>query len=224
MNILVLNGSPKAKSDTMHLTRNFLEGIQAVTDAQVTVVDVIQKNIRPCTGCFGCWARGDGKCVLQDDQNAILEAYVKADLIIWSFPLYCFGMPSHLKAVLDRTIPLVKMNMVEVNGRVQHVGLVDFSKKHTVVICGAGFPNWKGNFEGMRLQCENCFGNLTVICVPETPLLNIPMAEPVAQPLLEKFRLAGQEYAAGYALCPETIEALETPMISNEEYLRGINS
>ena len=224
MNILVLNGSPKAKSDTMHLTRNFLEGIQAATDAQVTVVDVIKKNIRPCTGCFGCWARGDGKCVLQDDQNAILEAYVKADLIIWSFPLYCFGMPSHLKAVLDRTIPLVKMNMVEENGRVQHVGLVDFSKKHTVVICGAGFPNWKGNFEGMRLQCENCFGNLTVICVPETPLLNIPMAEPVAQPLLEKFRLAGQEYAAGYALCPETIEALETPMISNEEYLRGINS
>lgn len=224
MNILVLNGSPKAKSDTMHLTRNFLEGIQAATDAQVTVVDVIQKNIRPCTGCFGCWARGDGKCVLQDDQNAILEAYVKADLIIWSFPLYCFGMPSHLKAVLDRTIPLVKMNMVEENGRVQHVGLVDFSKKHTVVICGAGFPNWEGNFEGLRLQCENSFGNLTVICVPETPLLNIPMAEPVAQPLLEKFRLAGQEYAAGYALCPETIEALEMPMISNEEYLRGINS
>ena len=224
MNILVLNGSPKAKSDTMHLTRNFLEGIQAATDAQVTVVDVIQKNIRPCTGCFGCWARGDGKCVLEDDQNAILEAYVKADLIIWSFPLYCYGMPSHLKAVLDRTIPLVKMKMVEVNGRVQHVGLVDFSKKHTVVICGAGFPNWEGNFEGLRLQCENSFGNLTVICVPETPLLNIPMAEPVAQPLLEKFRLAGQEYAAGYALCPETIEALETPMISNEEYLRGINS
>ena len=224
MNILVLNGSPKAKSDTMHLTRNFLEGIQAATDAQVTIVDVIKKNIRPCTGCFGCWARGDGKCVLEDDQNAILEAYVKADLIIWSFPLYCYGMPSHLKAVLDRTIPLVKMNMVEVNGRVQHVGLVDFSKKHTVVICGAGFPNWEGNFEGLRLQCENSFGNLTVICVPETPLLNIPMAEPVAQPLLEKFRLAGQEYAAGYALCPETIEALETPMISNEEYLRGINS
>ena len=224
MNILVLNGSPKAKSDTMHLTRNFLEGIQTATDAQVTVVDVIQKNIRPCTGCFGCWARGDGKCVLEDDQNAILEAYVKADLIIWSFPLYCYGMPSHLKAVLDRTIPLVKMNMVEENGRVQHVGLVDLSKKHTVVICGAGFPNWEGNFEGLRLQCENSFGNLTVICVPETPLLNIPMAEPVAQPLLEKFRLAGQEYAAGYALCPETIEALETPMISNEEYLRGINS
>ena len=224
MNILVLNGSPKAKSDTMHLTRNFLEGIQAATDAQVTIVDVIKKNIRPCTGCFGCWARGDGKCVLQDDQNAILEAYVRADLIIWSLPLYCFGMPSHLKAVLDRTIPLVKMNMVEENGRVQHVGLVDFSKKHTVVICGAGFPNWEGNFEGLRLQCENSFGNLTVICVPETPLLNIPMAEPVAQPLLEKFRLAGQEYAAGYALCPETIEALETPMISNEEYLRGINS
>ena len=225
MNILVLNGSPKAKSDTIRLTRSFLEGIKSATDAEVTIVDVIKKNIRPCTGCFGCWARGDGKCVLQDDQNGILAAYIKADLIIWSFPLYCYGMPSHLKAVLDRTIPLVKMDMVEEDdGRVHHVGLVDFSKKHTVVICGAGFPNWEGNFEGLRLQCQNSFGNLTMLCVPETPLLNIPMAEPVAQPLLEKFRLAGQEYAGSMTLSDKTVAALETPMIPNEEYLRGVNS
>ena len=224
MRILVLNGSPKKKSDTFRLTDAFLKGLNRRHEHEVHIINVIEKDIAPCRGCFGCWQRLDGHCVIHDDQNAILDLYRSADVIIWSFPLYCYGMPSHLKAVLDRTIPLVKMNMVEVNGRVQHVGLVDFSKKHTVVICGAGFPNWKGNFEGMRLQCENSFGNLTVICVPETPLLNIPMAAPVAQPLLEKFRLAGQEYAAGYALCPETIEALETPMISNEEYLRGINS
>ena len=224
MNVLVLNGSPKKKSDTMRMTTRFLEGLASEKTCDITVIHVIEKDIRPCLGCFGCWQKGDGKCIQQDDQNGILEAYLKADLIIWSFPLYCYSMPSHLKAVLDRTIPLIQLRMKEVNGTVQHETLVDFSKKHTVVICGAGFPNWKGNFEGMRLQCENCFGNLTVICVPETPLLNIPMAEPVAQPLLEKFRLAGQEYAAGYALCPETIEALETPMISNEEYLRGINS
>ena len=127
--------------------------------------------------------------------------------------------------MLDRTIPLVKMDMVEEDdGRVHHVGLVDFSKKHTVVICGAGFPNWEGNFEALRVHCRLSFGNLTMLCVPETPLLNIPMAEPVVQPLLEKFYMAGQEYAGSMTLSHETVAALETPMIPNEEYLRGVNS
>ena len=224
MNILVLNGSPKAKSDTMRLTHSFLAGFTSQNDYNVTIVDVIKKDIRPCTGCFGCWQRGEGRCVQQDDQNEILAAYADADVIIWSFPLYCYGMPAPLKAVLDRTIPLVQMRMVEVDGKVQHVPLIDFSKKRTVVISGAGFPDWEGNFEGLRLQCQNCFGNPTMIFVPETPLLNIPAAAPVADPLLEKFRLAGQEFASTGTLSAKTIAVLETPMSSKEEYLQGINA
>lgn len=224
MNVLVLNGSPKQKSDTMRLTRSFLGGLTSQADCEVTVVDVIQKKIRPCMGCFGCWRKGDGKCVQQDDQNDILAAYAKADVILWSFPLYCYGMPSHLKAVLDRTIPLVKLRMKETDGRVQHEALIDFSQKKTVVICGAGFPDWEGNFEPLRLMCRNSFSNPLMVCVPETPLLNIAEAQPVAQALLEKFRLAGEEFARTATLCAETIRELETPMIPKAEYLRGVNA
>lgn len=224
MNVLVLNGSPKKKSDTMRITRSFLDGMTSQTPCDVTIVDVINKNIKPCRGCFACWQNGDGKCVQKDDQNEILAAYLKADVIIWSFPLYCYSMPSHLKAVLDRTIPLIQLRMKEVDGRVQHEALVDFSAKRTVILCGAGFPDWEGNFEGLRLQCRNAFGNATMIFVPETPLMNIPEAAPVAEPLLEKFRCAGQEYACGRKLSPETIRVLETPMIPKEEYLKGVNS
>ena len=224
MNVLVLNGSPKAKSDTMRMTRSFLEGLTAHIHADVTIVDVIKKNIRPCIGCFGCWARGEGKCVIEDDQNEILAAYAAADVILWSFPLYCYGMPGHLETVLDRTIPLVQLKMVEVDRRVQHVPLVDFSKKTTLVFSGAGFPDWEGNFEGLRRQCAACFGNPAMVCVPETPLLNVPAAAPLAEPLLEKFRLAGEEFARTGALSPETIASLETPMMPKEEYLRSVNS
>lgn len=224
MKILVLNGSPKAKSDTMRLTDNFLQGMQDQSPCEIQIVDVIKKSILPCMGCFGCWKNSDGKCVQKDDQNGILEMILNSDVIIWSFPLYCYSVPSHLKAVIDRLIPLVKLSMHEANGRVQHDSLYDLSKKRFVVISGAGFPDWEGNFDGLRLQMKNNFGNPTMIFVPETPLLNIPEAAPLAEPLLRKFRAAGKEYAKNLTLSKETLTLLETPMMPREEYLSKLNS
>ena len=124
MKVLVLNGSPKKQSDTYRMTERFLRGLNANREQEITVVNVIEKDIAPCKGCFGCWQQGEGHCLIDDDQNGILDLYRASDLIIWSFPLYCYGMPSHLKALLDRTIPLMKMDMVQLSdGRVQHVPL-----------------------------------------------------------------------------------------------------
>lgn len=224
MKILVLNGSPKKKSDTFRLTDAFLKGLNRRGEHEVRVVDVIDRKIAPCRGCFGCWKRMDGHCVIRDDQNAILDLYRDSDVIIWSFPLYCYGMPSHLKAVLDRTIPLVKMRMVQRDdGTVRHEALADFSRIHTLVICGCGFPDWDGNFDGLKLMCKTCFGNPDMVCVPEAPLLNVPEAAPVADPLLARFERAGEEYAAALTLSPETVAELERPMIPRDEYIRGVN-
>ena len=224
MRILVLNGSPKKKSDTFRLTDAFLKGLNSGGEHEVPIVNVIDKKIAPCHGCFSCWQREDGHCVIPDDQNAILDVYRDADLIIWSFPLYCYGMPSHLKAVLDRTIPLVKMKMVrQPDGSVRHEALVDFSRVHTVVICGCGFPHWEGNFDGLKHMCKTCFGDPVMVCVPETPMLNVPAAAIVADPLLNRFEEAGAEYAANLRLSAETVAALETPMISADDYIRNVN-
>ncbi len=224
MKILVLNGSPKVKSDTFRLTDAFLKGMNRNGEHEVHIVHVRERKIDPCRGCFGCWQRGDGHCVIPDDQNAILDVYRDADVIIWSFPLYCYGMPSHLKAVLDRTIPLVKMKMVrQPDGSVRHEALVDFSRVQTVVICGCGFPHWEGNFDGLKHMCKTCFGDPVMVCVPETPMLNVPAAAIVADPLLNRFEEAGAEYAANLRLSAETVAALETPMISADEYIRNVN-
>jgi multimeric flavodoxin WrbA len=185
---------------------------------------VKDKKIAPCRGCFGCWQKGDGHCVIDDDQNAILDLYRISDVIIWSFPLYCYGMPSALKAVLDRTIPLVKMRMKQDDGgRVSHEALADFSKIHTVVICGCGFPDWDGNFDSVRMQCLQCFREPVMVFVPEAPMLNVPEAAVVADPLLERFMNAGEEYGRSLTLSEETISALESPMIPKEAYISIVN-
>lgn len=224
MKILVLNGSPKSKSDTMVLTNAFLRGMEKTGQHEITIIDVIKKNISPCRGCFGCWQVGNGQCVIDDDQNEILGLYPEADLIIWSFPLYCYGMPSHLKAVLDRTIPLIQKRMEATENGTRHVSKVDFSKIHSVVICGCGFPNYEHNFEGVSRQCELCFGNLTQVYVPETPLLNEPLAEPVAKIKIESFERAGEEYGKSLCLKPETIAELQSLMIPKQDYINALNA
>ena len=222
MKILVLNGSPKKKSDTMVLTNAFLRGIEKNGSHEIFVMNISEMKISSCRGCFGCWQVKNKHCVIDDDQNRILDLYPEMDLIIWSFPLYCYGMPSHIKAVLDRTIPLNQMKMEIVDGRTRHLPMVDFSKIHTVVISGCGFPNYEHNFEGLSRQCDLCFGNLTKIFVPETPLLNIPEAKPVTEPKVLAFENAGEEYAKNFSLLPETIENLQSLMISKEDYIRNI--
>ena len=133
-------------------------------------------------------------------------------------------MPSHVKAVLDRTVPLVQMRMTkEDGGRIRHETLSDFSHIHTVVISGCGFPNWEGNFDPLRIMCQNSFRDPTIVCVPEAPLFNIPEATIVAEPRLRQFEEAGAEYARSLNLLPNTIAQLESPMIPAEAYLRGVN-
>lgn len=224
MKVLVLNGSPKKKSDTMELTNAFLKGFNSDGTHDIEILNIIDMNVKPCRGCFGCWANGNGKCVIEDDQNMILEKYSQADLVIWSFPLYCFGFPSHIKAVLDRMIPLVKMDMEERNGEVHHKSDNAFFKtQKTVIICGAGFPNSEGNFDGVRGTAKKCFPHPTMLFVSETPMLNVPGASELADIKRAQFEKGGREYAQTGCLCEATAAEMQSLMIPNADYISIIN-
>ena len=103
MKVLVLNGSPKAeRSNTLNITKAFLKGFPA--DTEVEQVNLYKKDIKPCLGCFSCWSRTPGQCVIKDDMQDIYEKIKAADIVIESFPLYFFGMPSQMKATTDRCL------------------------------------------------------------------------------------------------------------------------
>ena len=136
MKILVLNGSPKReKSDTMHITWAFLEGMRDAAPHEIHVIDVIDRHIEYCTGCFAC-KRNGGTCIHDDDMRAILDEILDSDLLLFSFPLYCYGMPAPLKTLLDRTMPLSSMAMRKVGDHYEHVGQADFSRLQYMMICG----------------------------------------------------------------------------------------
>lgn len=222
--VLILNGSPRKTSDTMQLTRAFLKGMDASGEFETEIINIIEKNVKPCLGCFGCWHTDAGECLQRDDDmNEILAKYKEADIIIWSFPLYFYSLPSHIKAVLDRTLPLMRWEMTMESGKMIHLPLVDMTGKKFLVLCGYGFAGWEGNLTAVRAQCENSFPDPITVCVPETPLMHVEPAKPLAEMLLKKFEAAGREFATSCKLSEETIQSLETPMLPVEVYLKQAN-
>ncbi|MCR5653238.1 MAG: flavodoxin family protein [Ruminococcus sp.] len=224
MKILVINGSPKRdKSDTMHITRAFLDGMNEAKPNEVHIIDIIDKHIEYCQGCFACMHNG-GNCIHDDDMRAILEEILESDLLIWSYPLYCYGMPAPLKAMLDRTLPLSSMAMQKVGDRYEHVGQADFSHLRYIMICGCGFPNSKHNFEPAVGQFKNCFpNNLTIITVPESPMFNAPEAAEVTVPRLELVRKAGRQYAETGYIENELLTEICSTMIPDDVYAKIVN-
>ena len=224
MKILVLNGSPKRdKSDTMHITRAFLEGMQETATQEIHVIDVIDRHIEYCTGCFAC-KRNGGTCIHDDDMRAILTEILESDLLLFSFPLYCYGMPAPLKALLDRTMPLSSMAMQKTGDRYEHVGQADFSRLRYMMICGCGFPNSKHNFEPAVEQFKQCFPcNHTIITIPESPMFNAPEAKIVTEPRLELVRQAGKQFAETGEINAALLAEIGTPMIPEDQYAAIVN-
>ena len=224
MKIRVFNGSPKReKSDTMHITRAFLKGMKEAGEQDIHIVDVIDRRIEYCTGCFAC-KRNGGTCIHDDDMREILDEILETDLLLFSFPLYSYGMPAHLKALLDRTMPLSGLAMRKVGERYAHVGQADLSRLRYLMICGCGFPNSKQNFEPAVMQFKLCFpGDHTILTVPESPMFNAPEADIVTKPRLELVRRAGGQYARTGEIEPLLLAEIGSPMIPEEQYAAIVN-
>ena len=55
----------------MHITRAFLEGMQKAGPQEIRTIDVIDKQIEFCRGCFACKYNG-GQCSIDDDMRELL--------------------------------------------------------------------------------------------------------------------------------------------------------
>lgn len=86
----------------------------------VTYYDLNQINISPCQGCFKCWLKTPGECVLNDDGTKIAKSYIQSDLSVLVTPV-SFGCYSpKIKRALERCIPLLSPSFTKVDGTYRH--------------------------------------------------------------------------------------------------------
>lgn len=224
MNILLLNGSPKANaSNTLKAADAFIQGLAAGQSNEVVRVNLSEKQIKDCSGCFCCWTKTPGTCIHRDDMDVLLPQFIKAELVIWSFPLYYFGMPSRIKAFMDRLLPTNMPTLIQEDGQPKHPTRYDFSHQKHILISTCGFHTAAHNYEALEMQFDIAFGDkVTSILCPQGELLRVP--ELSTDAFLEKIRQAGQLYGKTGALEKEYLIALRTPMLAAEVYMEMANA
>jgi len=101
-NVLAILGSPRVESNSTCITETFLHEYHRVRSQDTIMVKKLQSmRIQACTGCEMCKRLGNG-CVLKDDMNVLYPLVRGADTLVYSTPVYWWGVSGQLKVFLDR--------------------------------------------------------------------------------------------------------------------------
>ncbi len=222
MNILLINGSPKGKgSNTYKLSTAFIEGMKEkwVSECVVEEIQVNRLDLKPCLGCFSCWNKTPGQCVIKDDMQEVLDKLLWADVTIWSFPLYYFNVPSGLKNLIDRQLPMVLPFMVSDAESGSHPGRYDMGGKKSVLISTCGFYTAKGNYDSVLHMFNHLLGekNYETIFCGQGELFRVPELSKRTEEYLESVKKAGMEYIDG-GITEKTKSELNTLLYPRETF------
>jgi multimeric flavodoxin WrbA len=218
MKITAFNGSPRAQqSNTNIIVQKFLEGAK-LAGAEVDNVFLINRNINHCRGCFSCWFKTPGQCIINDDMKGLLEKYMSSDIICFATPVYTWNMTAALKNFADRLIPLRCPVTTQTDGHYDMEVRTKFPD--AVVISNCGFPGEK-NFDTIKEVFKSCnpvleiyrnSGNLL-----RTSNLEIKV---IVDEYLEYVKKAGFEIVSGNEVSNDTKMKLQMELICPEEYVK----
>ena len=119
MQALLLNGSSKDDDFSQWLCGIFVNELK-IHDNKVEVINLRDTEIDSCLGCFGCWVKTPGICVIDDAGRDLAKSVVRSDLVIYVSPITFGGYSYELKKVIDRLIPIISPFFKKVKGEVHH--------------------------------------------------------------------------------------------------------
>ncbi len=120
MDVLILCDRESAGDAGFHLRE---QAEDAVRQAGCTVQTIVLNSdeIKPCLGCFSCWVKTPGLCIItNDDANRVSRAQMRADVVVILSKLTYGGFSADIKAFLDRCIPNISPFFETYHGEMHH--------------------------------------------------------------------------------------------------------
>lgn len=95
--------------------------IQNLFDEPLKIIILGDKSINACIGCWSCWLKTPGKCVMKDQMTESYPDYINSDSVILLMDTAQGFINHHAKAFFDRTIPHYNPYIEIVDGECHHV-------------------------------------------------------------------------------------------------------
>ena len=229
MKITVFNGSPRAENSNTHfMIEQFTKGAEQA-GAEVENIFLAKKEIKPCKGCFSCWLKTPGRCIIKDDMAELIEKLADSDIVVFATPLYVDNVTGIMKIFMDRIIAAGDPHIEkDENGESVHVTKSEKRPK-LVVISNCGFPE-QSHFQVLELLFKRIARNIRTEVIGEiyrgggAILKDAPL---ILKPLIMKYskllQKAGREIAENNQLSKETRQELEKPLITVDSYIAEAN-
>ena len=145
----------------------------------IKMIDLSSLKISNCVGCFGCWVKTPGRCVIRDDAVKVYPCIAKSDTVLYVSRIRYGGYDTMMKTMLERAIPVQKAFIRLLDGETHHVQRNVALKQATIVAYGCGDKEEQQVFQ--RLVARNAknmnFKSYKVIFVKESQVENVVRKE-----------------------------------------------
>lgn len=119
MKALILNGEKVEGLSLNHISRNLKEELKA-QNFDFAELLLKEKEIADCLGCFKCWVKNPGVCIIDDYGREVADKLINSDLLIFLTPVVFGSYFYQLKKALDRMIPLISPYFKKIDGEIHH--------------------------------------------------------------------------------------------------------
>lgn len=226
MKIVLINGSPRGRiSNTQIMAEAFLQGAHE-TGAKTMSVFLADKKIQHCRGCFSCWLKTPGSCVINDDMSNILSDADGADVLVLASPLYFDTISGMLKVFMDRLVVKGDPHFTKTDtGESRHWKKSGEKTPQLLMMSNCGFPE-RSQFQALSHWVQRAALNMQTqllgeIYTSQGSLLKTEL--PQVKEYLQWIKKAGSEITLQQALSAETRQALEQKFLPDEVYIEKAN-
>ena len=137
-----------------------------------TFIDLSQLKIANCVGCFGCWTKTPGKCVIRDDAVRVYPLIAASDQIMYVSRVKYGGYDTIMKTMLERAIPVQQAFIRLYHGETHHVQRRVVPKQAVIIGYGDTPAEEQDIFRQLVTRNANNmnFADYRVVFVPESEL------------------------------------------------------
>ena len=107
MKITIFNGNPDGGNDVFDNYLKRLSDALELREHTVTTLTLREMDIRYCIGCFDCWLKTPGECIVADASQDVCRQFIASDLVLFASPLIMGFTSALLKKAHDKLVPLI---------------------------------------------------------------------------------------------------------------------